>query len=178
MSASPFRFLPSPEGVAIRAAAAADAALVAEIVGSAFAEVARRFGLTADNCPTHPSHCTPAWVAADLARGRRYFVAEVRGCGAACAALEPALPERCHLMRLAVRPACRGCGLGTLLVHRLAGEAAALGAQRLGVGLIADQTELQDWYRRRGFEDVDVARFPHLPFAVRYMDRRLGAPPC
>jgi hypothetical protein len=60
----------------IREATREDLATIAMVVSEANKDVAVRFRLNAENCPKHPSFCTEAWVASDLARGERYFILE------------------------------------------------------------------------------------------------------
>ena len=51
----------------------------------------------------------------------------------------------------------------------------ALGPVRLtllagvGIGVIADEAGLKDWYRRFGFAETQTRDFPHLPFLVSFM---------
>ena len=43
------------------------------------------------------------------------------------------------------------------------------GAQQLGIGIIARDLELKDWYRRFGFIEGETKKFAHLPFMVTFM---------
>jgi len=54
-------------GMVIRDTTEKDAAVVADIIRRSFAEVAMHFSLTSENCPTHPSNCTPDGVSGDRA---------------------------------------------------------------------------------------------------------------
>ena len=161
---------------AIREAAAGEATMLSDLIRSAFADVAVRFGLTPDNCPRHPSNCTPEWVGSAMARGTRYFVAEADGEAAGCVAVEQAGPDVCYLERLAVLPARRRCGLGAALVEHACRQAAELGASRVQIGIIARHTELMRWYEARGFRATRTATFGHLPFEVLFMETPLEAP--
>ena len=46
----------------IRTADVHEASLLAHLIRSAYGDVATRFNLTPQNCPKHPSNCTPDWV--------------------------------------------------------------------------------------------------------------------
>lgn len=61
-----------------------DISTIAMLVSESNKDVAVKFGLNVDNCPRHPSFCTNAWVAADLARGERYFIAQEDANPIAC----------------------------------------------------------------------------------------------
>jgi GNAT superfamily N-acetyltransferase len=162
---------------AIRAAGRDEAQLLAGIIASSFAGVARRFGLTAQNCPKHPSNCTPQWVRGDFERGVVYFLLEADETPVACAALERADARRVYLERLAVLPQMRRRGLGRALVEHVAAQASGLGAQSLGIGIIAAQDELRCWYLKLAFRQGQTKSFAHLPFEVLFMERALQGGP-
>ena len=153
----------------IRIADETDAGLLADIIRRSHADVARRFHLTPENCPKHPSNCTPAWIESDFARGVRYFLTDWQGAPVGCVALEQANPEIVYLERLSVLPAQRRHGLGQQLVERVIQESAELGVPRIGIGIIADFAELKTWYAKLGFHEGETRKFDHLPFKVLLM---------
>lgn len=153
----------------IREAFGDDAEILAGIIRAANRDVAERFGLNAGNCPKHPSLCTAQWVEADLGRGERYFILEQGGRPVACVAYETPNAEVAYLNRLSVLPACRRRGYGARLVAHVVALARAAGIPAISIGVIGEHEELQRWYRKLGFVDGEVKRFPHLPFAVKYM---------
>jgi ribosomal protein S18 acetylase RimI-like enzyme len=159
----------------IATAAPDQAALLALLIRQSYADVARRFGLSPRNAPTHPSACTAAWVQADFRDGVRYYLASLGMMIVGCAAIKAASPDLCYLMRLAVLPLFRGQGIGGRLTQHICRQARRACAAELSVSLIAAQTALAAWYRRQGFEPVAKRRLAHLPFEVLFMRRGLGA---
>ena len=153
----------------IRKAAETDAGLLAELIRKSHADVARRFNLTPANCPKNPSNCATEWIANDLARGVRYYLAALDGKPAGCVALEHAAEDMVYLERLAVLPRYRRRGLGRRLVERVCREAAGLQVTRVGIGIMADFTELRAWYQKLGFRAGETRTFAHLPFRVLLM---------
>jgi len=151
-----------------------DVPLLAAVIRAAFRDVADRFALTAETCPTHPSNCATAWIGKALDKGARYYIGEEGGKACGCVALERANPEVCYLERLAVLPEFRRKGFGKALVDHVLAEARALGARRVEIGIIAEQRELGAWYERLGFRPMKTARFDHLPFPVLFMSRPVG----
>jgi len=153
----------------IREAGRSDIHVLASLIRDSFRDVAERFDLTLENCPTHPSFCTDAWVEKDMDKGVRYFLLELedRPCG--CVAIERAGDEVCYLERLAVLPSCRRRGYGEVLVRKVEEEAKAVGALRLEIGIISTQRDLRDWYAERGFGEKGRKNFEHLPFEVTFM---------
>jgi predicted N-acetyltransferase YhbS len=159
--------------VRITPASVQDAIRITALIRSAFGVVAQRFDLTTANCPKHPSNCTEHWMARDLARGVDYFLAEQEGQTVGCMGVEQASTEECYLERLAVRPEAQRRGLGAALVNHGIDQAHRLGAARVGVAIIAAQTELADWYQGLGFTPTGTRSFPHLPFEVAFLSRPL-----
>ena len=152
--------------VTIRDATTADANALSDIIRESFRDIAERFALTPESCPKHPSNCTSAWIEADQARGVRYFLMAQDDEPIGCVGIEKAGADLCYLERLAVLPDRRRHGFGrTLALHALA-CARDDGARRVGIGIIAAQTELKRWYARLGFFEVETKSFPHLPFQV------------
>jgi N-acetylglutamate synthase-like GNAT family acetyltransferase len=131
--------------------------------------VAERFGLTQENCPRHPSNCTAEWIQKDMNRGVTYFIIENGNLVSGCVALELANPEVCYLERLAVIPGQRHQGFGKALVDHVFSEAKLLGVHRVNIGIIAEHTELKNWYKGIGFVEGESKEFPHLPFRVTFM---------
>ncbi len=163
------------ESVAIKPAGRGNAPLLALLIRQSYADVARRFGITPQNGPTHPSACTADWIRSDRREGVRYFIASRGQMFVGCAALKAATPDVFHLMRLAVLPLFRGQGIGRRLTRHVCRQARRAGASEVSVGLIAEQEELAAWYRRQGFVAVDHRRFRHLPFEVLFMRLDLEA---
>jgi GNAT superfamily N-acetyltransferase len=165
------------ENPSIVAATKNDIDCLARLIRHSFADVARRFALTPQNCPRHPSNYTPEWVESDLERGVRYFLLIVEGAPVACVGLEQASPTTCYLERLAVLPEHRNRGYGTRLAHHLLNQARELGASTMGIGIIAADAGLKDFYTALGFEAGATQTFSHLPFKVAFMTAPLTKTP-
>jgi ribosomal protein S18 acetylase RimI-like enzyme len=88
-------------------------------------------------------------------------------------ALEQAQPTVFYLERLSVLPPFRRNGFGEAMVNHVLNEVKRLGAHRVEIGIISDQTELKEWYKKFGFSIKSEKRFDHLPFKVTFMSRVL-----
>jgi ribosomal protein S18 acetylase RimI-like enzyme len=139
----------------IRTGSPEESGLLAGIIRASFRDVADRFGLTPENTPKHPSNCTESWVQRDIDRGVTYFILEDE--------------KECYLERLAVLPDRRLRGLGRTLVDHVLTQAGRSGADRVSIGIIAEHTELKEWYQRIGFVEGETKEFAHLPFMVTFM---------
>jgi len=142
-------------------------------IRTSFRTVAERFCLTQENAPLHPSNCNGNWIKADMKRGVTYFVVKNENQIAGCVACEMANPEICYLERLAVLPEHRQRGLGKALVHHVLSKARELGARCVNIGIIAEHTELKDWYRKIGFVEKESKKFFNLPFNITFMSYKL-----
>jgi len=161
------------QAITIRDAEPQDTESIAGIIRRSFRDVAVRFSLTQDNCPKHPSNCTRDWVESDLKRGVHYFILLDDNEPIGCVGLEKAGSDQCYLERLAVLPERRRNGFGRRLAGYALSQAKAGRAHRVSIGIIAEQTELKEWYARLGFTTNETKSFPHLPFQVTFMEVRI-----
>lgn len=153
----------------IRICTEEDTKALVETIRKSFQDIAERFGLTQENAPRHPSNCTVDWIRNDMEFGVTYFAIEDKDHIVGCVALERANTEVCYLERLAVIPGCRRRGFGKALVDHVLSEAKHLGVNCVSIGIIAEHTELKDWYKRLGFVEGESKEFPDLPFGVTVM---------
>ena len=152
-----------------------DAATIATIIREANEDVARQFGLNADNCPKHPSLCQTDWVLTDFNRGEEYFLYQQDGVDIGCVAFEQPKPEVAYLNRLSVLPQYRHHGIGRSLVQFVFGYARQKNITRVSIGIIAENVRLRNWYLNLGFREGERKIFPHLPFDVLYMSASISA---
>ena len=153
----------------IRICTKEDAQVLAKTIRSSFQGVADRFDLTQENASRHPSNCTADWIRNDIKRGVAYFAIENRDHVVGCVALERANTDVCYLERLGVLPDDRGRGFGKALAEHALSQARRLGVNYVSVGVIAEHTELKDWYKKLGFVEGESKEFPDLPFGVTFM---------
>lgn len=146
-----------------------DVQILVEIIRMSFKDVAKRFNLTQDNAPRHPSNCTAEWIQKDIERGVTYFIIENKKHVVGCVALEQVNSEVCYLERLAVLPDQRMHGFGKALVEHVLSEAKLLKVHSVNIGIIAAHTELKNWYKGIGFIEGESKEFSHLPFRVTFM---------
>ncbi len=158
----------------IREANEMDVDALVTLLRDSFRDVAERFGLTVENCPMNLAFCTEQRIRSDLERGLRYYILEQDSQLCGCVALEKAGPDVCYLERLAVLPEHRKKGYGRVLVDQIFDQARRIGAEMVEIGIIAEDTELRDWYGKFGFVYKSTKRFDHLPFVVAFMSAELN----
>lgn len=157
----------------IRKATTDDVSLLTDIIRNSFRDVAIRFHLTPENCPTHPSNCIDEWNSTALIKGLIFYILENEGLPCGCVALEFKGPEKCYLERLAVLPEYRRRGFGEALVKRVLEEASKQRTRCVEIGVIAGHQELVEWYRKLGFSIKETVHFDHLLFDVAVMSIQL-----
>ncbi len=156
----------------IRRAGSNDIALLASLIQRSFEDVALRFGLTRENCPKHPSNCTPEWVKADMERGVTFFLFLEGNTPVGAVAIEQPRSDPCYSERLSVLPEWRKKGIGDALDQHIIADAQKRGAREISIAIIAEQDDLRGWYEKRGFTMESRKRFEHLPFEVMFMRYR------
>lgn len=159
--------------IVIKKADESEIGLITSIIRDSFEDVARRFGITIENAPTHPSNCTVEWVEAGMKKGIAYYIMEGDGVPIGSAAIEGARPGLFYLERLAILPEYRGKGYGSLLSDYACDEAKVRGAKNVEIGIIEEDKRLQTWYEKIGFRVMSRCRFDHLPFGVTFMSREV-----
>lgn len=157
----------------IRTCTLEDIGILTETIRKSFHVVAERFGLTKENASSHPSNCTHNWIRHDMERGVTYFVLESENIIAGCVACEKASKDICYMERLSVLPEKRSQGFGKALVERVFSKARELGVNCVSIGIIAEHTELKNWYKKLGFVEGETKKFLNLPFMVIFMSYNL-----
>jgi GNAT superfamily N-acetyltransferase len=157
----------------IRVCTQKDIGVLVETIRRSFQDVALRFGLNQENAPRHPSNCTADWIQKDMERSVTYFTLENENIVMGCVALELANNDVVYLERLAVLPDHRRRGFGKKMVTHVLSEAKSLGAHRVNIGIIAEQIELKNWYKKIDFVEGEMKEFAHLPFNVTFMSYEL-----
>jgi N-acetylglutamate synthase-like GNAT family acetyltransferase len=108
-----------------------------------------------------------------MARGVRYYLAAIGQQVVGSMAVEHASASECFLERLAVHPEAQRQGVGAALVKHGLEEASRLNVEKVGVAIIAEQSELSNWYQNLGFTPTGTRRFLHLPFEVAFLSYRI-----
>lgn len=151
-----------------------DALILSDIIRKSFQDVAEEFGLTTENCPSHPSNCEPSWVTKHMQDGAVYYLLFDDKSPVGCVAMNKGSEEVCYLERLAVLPENRQGGYGRLLVQHVFEQARQEGFADLSIAIIAEHEGLRTWYEKLGFKPTHTKTFPHLPFEVLFMSCETG----
>ena len=145
-----------------------------EVIRQSFQTVADEFGLTKENCPTNGAFMSVEQLIDDYENGKLMFALFHKDEMAGYMQLEQKDGDTVKLKKLAVLPQYRHLGYGKDLLDFAKGKAKELGAGKLTLGMIDENTRLKNWYMANGFVSVETKIIPSLPFTVGYMECPLG----
>ncbi len=151
-----------------------DLPLCLEVIRLSFATVAEEFGLTPENCPTNGAFMSLSRLEADFKNGAHMFATYENGLIVGFVQLAKKSGAVMELEKLAVLPQSRHQGYGGRLLGYAKARAMELGADRLTIGIIEENTRLKRWYEANGFISTGTRVFPHLPFTVGFMELSLA----
>ena len=139
------------------------------VIQESFRPVAAEFGLTRENCPTHPSFITLERLNELKARKVNLFGLFLGESQIGFVAIEKADMTHYYMEKLAVLPDYRHRGYGARLVEFTLEYARKNKGEELSIGVIDEHTILKEWYKSIGFQEVVTREFDYLPFTVCYM---------
>lgn len=144
----------------------------AKVIRDSFKTVALEFGLTKQNCPTHPSFITldKLW---ELQKKAKLFGLFQNNMQIGFVAIEHSSDKLYYMDKLAVLPQHRHKGYGKKLVGFVLDYAKIYKGEKVSLGMIDESAVLKNWYKEIGFEEAGTKEFEHLPFTVCFMEKSL-----
>lgn len=144
-----------------------------KVIRAAFKTVADKFGFTEANAPRFTAFAT------DENRIRYQFCVERRPMyvylhqGNIVGFYSLAILENgeVELNNLAVLPEARHKGIGGRMLEDCFAKVSELGASKLKIGIVEENTVLRKWYESFGFRHVGTQKFDFFPFTCGYMER-------
>ena len=141
-----------------------------DVIHAGFKTVAEEFGLTPENCPTNGAFMPLERLKVDFAEGCLMYTISDNRKPVAFVQLVKNLDGSAEMEKLAVLPELRHRGYGRELVEFIKVKSAELGADKIVIGIIEENTRLKSWYQAAGFLHTGTRIFPHLPFTVGFME--------
>ena len=139
------------------------------VIQESFRPVATEFGLTRENCPTHPTFISLERLNELKARELNLFGLFLGELQIGFVAIEKADEAHYYMEKLAVLPDYRHWGHGAKLVEFVLEYARNNKVAEVSIGVIDEHTVLKEWYKIIGFQEVVTRKFNYLPFTVCYM---------
>ena len=145
--------------------------IAAEVIRAGFASVADEMGLTERSCPNYVgflitaghlrTHHERGWLLYGLYDHER-LVGYV--------SLSKEADRVYGLHNLAVLPEYRHKGYGKKLLDFCVARVRELGANKVRISIVDENTVLKNWYLGYGFIHTSTKKFKHLPFISGYME--------
>lgn len=142
-----------------------------QVITESFSTVAAEFGLTKENCPTHPAFMTLDRLQEALKKNVKFFGLFSEKLQIGLVAVEKSTNEVFFLERLSVLPAYRHRGYGKRLIDYAFDFVKAQGGKVIKIALINEHSVLKQWYLNYGFCETGTKNFSHLPFTVCFMEK-------
>ncbi|MFE9093072.1 GNAT family N-acetyltransferase [Streptomyces sp. NPDC007264] len=143
------------------------------VVRAAFRTVADQWHLTEEDVPSHPAFITLDRLLEARREGVRTFTLVDGQRLVGCVSVRQSGDGGFRVERLAVLPEQRHRGHGAALMDFACAQVRAAGGRVAAIGIVGHHQVLKRWYEAQGFAEVGERAFPHLPFTVCLMAKRV-----
>lgn len=141
-----------------------------DVVRKSFATVAKEFGLTKSNCPSHTAFITMDKLEKQYDDGRPMFLFYQDDVPVGYFSLAKSSEEEWELNNLAVLPEYRRLGIDKTMVDYAITTVKNYGGNKISIGIIEENSVLKNWYLNLGFKHISTRKIEHLPFVVGFME--------
>ena len=141
-----------------------------DIIHKSFQTVADEMNLTKENCPSYTAFMPIEKLISQFENNTPMLLYQYNGCFAGYFSLS-INDDSVELNNLAVLPEYRHLGIGKELVdYAITYSKNILGANKIKIGIVEENTILKEWYEKIGFIHTGTKKFEHLPFTVGFME--------
>lgn len=141
-----------------------------DMVHKSFQTVADEMNLTKDNCSSYTAFMPIEKLISQFENNIPMLLYQYNGCFAGYFSLS-INDDSVELNNLAVLPEYRHLGIGKELVdYAITYSKNVLGANKIKIGIVEENTILKEWYEKIGFVHTGTKKFEHLPFIVGFME--------
>ena len=146
-----------------------------QVIQNAFKTVADQYGFTIENAPRFTAfsineHRLKQQLCVEK-RPMYVFLLDGKMVGYYSLAL---LSEKeIELNNLSVLPEYRHNKIGTKLLQDCFERARKLGAEKIKIGIVEENTVLRAWYEKNGFYHTCTQKFDFFPFICGYMEKKI-----
>lgn len=143
------------------------------VISNSFLTVVNEFNLTKENAPTNAAFIKPDDLKALLDKGVILIGVFENEEQVGFVAIEKSKENTYYMEKLAVLPEFRHLGIGKEIMDYVFSYVRSNGGQKVGIGIINENTVLKKWYERYGFKETGLKQFNHLPFTVCFMEKEV-----
>ncbi|MDU1889417.1 MAG: GNAT family N-acetyltransferase [Dysgonomonas sp.] len=150
-----------------------DFKVFSQLLNDSFSTVAKEFGFTKETAPTNNAFVSADGLKSQLTEKRQFYYYENNGQVIGFIAVEKSSRDALlyYIEKLAVTPEFRHNNIGRELMDFATEKIKKQGGSKISVGLINSNIRLKNWYRKLGFEEVEIKEYNYLPFSVCIMDK-------
>ncbi len=143
------------------------------VIRKSFATVAEEFKLTPENCPSNAAFVREDDLYKMQEKGSILFGLFDTNAQIGFVALRKASDTLHYLEKLAILPVTRHNGHGRLLMDFSVEYVRKAGGKTISIGIVDENVQLKNWYYEYGFREIEIKRFPHLPFTVCILEKNI-----
>jgi N-acetylglutamate synthase-like GNAT family acetyltransferase len=151
-----------------------DIDVLQQVIACSFQTVADQFGLTSDNCSTNPAFITQQHIFNAIENDALFFGLFEEEHMAGCVSVKRESDEIYTITRLAVLPAKRHLGYGTMLLDYAVDHIHKHKGRIISIGIMDQNRVLKSYYEAYGFVEVKKIQPTSLPFVVCIMQKHLS----
>ncbi len=141
-----------------------------DIIHKSFQTVADEMNLTKENCPSYTAFMPIEKLISQFENNTPMLLYQYNGHFVGYFSLS-INDDSVELNNLAVLPEYRHLGIGKELVdYAITYSKNILGANKIKIGIVEENTILKEWYEKIGFVHTGTKKFEHLPFTVGFME--------
>lgn len=159
----------------IKITADSDLTKVVDVLKRSHGTVAEEFEFTKENNPSNMAFVDCETLKKQLKKGIELFLFEEENVPIGCVAIEksPNGTDTFYIEKVSVIPEERRKGYGEQIMKFAEARIKEKRGEKVSVALIDKNYRLKHWYEQLGYCESGVRDFPHLPFLVCFMEKKL-----
>lgn len=142
----------------------------ADVIRRSFATIAKDFGWTKENCPSHTSFVTNERLGCKIKNGYYPFALSIDNKIIGFVSLSDMGSGAFEMNDVSILPKYRHFGYGKKMLDFCKAKVRELGGSKIAIGIVEKNAVLKDWYGANGFVHTCTKKFDHLPFTVGFME--------
>ncbi|MEN8904999.1 MAG: GNAT family N-acetyltransferase [Clostridiales bacterium] len=145
-----------------------------KVIKESFKDVANEFELTEDNCPSNAAFITLDKIYEFKRDKIKMFGIYDDNMQIGFVVLKKSCYDGVYyLEKLCIIKKYRNKGYGKVLLNFSLDYVSNFNVKKISIGIINENKVLKNWYKKRGFKEVSIKDFNHLPFTVCFMEYEL-----
>jgi len=147
---------------------------ICNVINKSFLTVAKELGYTKESVPTFPAFIGKESIIKQLNNGLLLYGLFLNNSLVGSIGIKNEKANDLYkIERLAVLPTYRHRQYGTLLMDHAIKEIQKSGGKIAEVEIVNENINLKNWYLNKGFKEIRIDRYEHLPFTVGVLDKNL-----